>query len=343
MSRLSRIPTIPRVPSRACGACALLLGALPALAQAPAESAAWELAMLGVAPADVARLAERAGRRAVHLAIVGQNGVSANVLGGLIAGEGRLVYHGCADPNSNTHDTQEARVILQLTNPLGVTVHLHVFQPDAPFDDVAAAFEAASACADVVVTFQSFWGPDAARITDAIRRSPRALVLSPYVEHGGRDTIETPQGHAHKPWQPASIAHFATVVPLSRRAGDGRIVHPSARSERDTEVINFIAPSYHASGPGGTCPSAAVAVAVACYAYAASPSEPTPASVLDLLRTTARVDRAALTSQPPFNDEAVDRLAAQIATLSAPPEGARRLLDATGLLHLGAIAEALAD
>jgi hypothetical protein len=304
-------------------------------------AALWELAMMGVGETEITGLAAGAGKRAVELAIVGTDGVSAGLLSDLLVEGNTLLHHGCAEAQSNTHDTQEARVILDLTRPLGVQVHLHCFQAGEPTEAVAAAFREAAKVADVAVTFQSFWGADAALITAAIRESPRALVLSPYVEHGGFNTIETPQGHAAKPWDAGSIGHFATVVPLAFRAGDGKILRPVARGELDTEVINFVAPSSYASSAGGTCPSAAVAVAVACYVYGASAEKPSPDGVIGLLRRTAKVDRAALTSLPPFTAAAVDALEGDILALVAPPAGGRRTLDAAGVLHLGEIRRAL--
>ena len=314
-----------------------------AAAQTPSESATWELAMMGVTAGQIPVLAKIARKRPVDLAIVGQGGVSESVIAELLSDGNTLTYHGCADPKSNTHDTQEARVILDITRPLGVQVHFHIFQPGESFTDVADKFRQAAKVADVVVTFQSFWGTNAAHITEAIRESPEALVLSPYVEHGGRDTNETPQGHAAKPWDEGSIRHFATVVPLSRRSGDGRLLHPSARGEADTEVINFIAPSYHANGPGGTCPSAAVVTAVVCYVFGASAEKPGPPDVIDLLRRTSRIDRKALTSLPPLTDAAADKLESEIKSLASPPEGARRTLDATGVIHLGEVFREIAD
>ena len=311
--------------------------AAPAEAEEVTAAAQWALAMLGVGVEELPDLAAIAGKRPVELAIVGQSGVSPGPVSALLVDGNTLVHHGCADPGSNTHDTQEARVILEITRPLGVQVHVHCFQAAESFADVARTFREAAGVADVVVTFQSFWGPDAALITKAIRESPQALVLSPYVEHGGNDTRDTPQGHAAKPWDKGSIGHFATVIPLARRSGNGKLLNPSARSERDTEVINFIAPSYHASGPGGTCPSAAVAVAMACYVYGAQTEKPAPDEVIERLRRTARLDRAALTSMPPFDDAAIDTLGADVRTLIAPPEGGRRTLDAEGVLHLGAV------
>ena len=269
--------------------------ATPVGAEEVAPAAQWELAMMGVGVEELPSVAAIAGKRPVELAIVGQGGVSRGPIGGLLVDGNALFHHGCADPKSNTHDTQEARVILEITRPLGVRVHLHCFQAGESFADVAETFREAAKVADVVVTFQSFWGTDAALITEAIRESPRALVLSPYVEHGGNDTNITPQGHAAKPWDEGSIGHFATVVPLARRSGDGKILRPSARGEFDTEVINFIAPSYHANGAGGTCPSAAVAVALACYVYGAKAEKPAPSEVIERLRRTSKVDRAALT------------------------------------------------
>ena len=316
-----------------------LLAALASSAAAldVSQAASWELAMMGVTSGDLPTLAAIAQRRPVDLAIVGQNGVSESVIAELLTDGNTLTYHACADVKSNTHDTQEARVILDITRPLGVHVRLHVFQAGQSFTDVAQKFRQAAKVADIVVTFQSFWGTNAAHITKAIRESPEALVLSPYVEHGGRNTNETPQGHAAKPWDQTSIKHFATVVPLARRSGDGSLTHPSARGDSDTEIINFIAPSYHANGPGGTCPSAAVATAVACYIVAATPEKPGPLDVIDLLRRTSTIDREVLTSLPPFTDPTIDTLESETKLLASPPGQARRTLDAAGVIHLGEI------
>lgn len=323
-----------------------ILAAGPAAPAAEAEAeiapaARWELAMMGVGLDALPDLAAIAGKRPVELAFVGQGGVDGATISQLLTDGNTLVHHGCTDPKSNTHDTQEARVILDITRPLGMEVHLHCFQASEAFADVAEMFREAAKIADVVVTFQSFWGRDAALITAAIRESSRVLVLSPYVEHGGNDTNNTPQGHAVKPWDEGSIAHFATVVPLARRSGDGKLIRPSARGELDTEIINFVAPSYHASGAGGTCPSAAVAVAAACYVHGAKAAKPTPKELIELLRRTSTVDRAALTSMPPFDAAAIDTLENDIRALTAPPDGGRRTLDVAGVIHLKRIHEAL--
>ncbi|MFH0964531.1 MAG: hypothetical protein V2A58_11045 [Planctomycetota bacterium] len=309
---------------------------LPARAAGPADltdAARWELAMLGVPAERLADLA-RLPSNPVRLAVVGQGGVSATLLAPLLASPDALAYHGCKDPNANTHDTQQVRVILELLRPLGVDLRIDVWQPGESFFEVADAFREASLVADVVVTYQSFWGENAAAITAAIRESPRALVISPYVEFQARPTSECPQGSAFKPWDPGSIPHFVTVAPLSKRSGDGAILRPSARDARDSEVISFVAPSFHASGPGGTCPAASVVVAVACYIYASGSPKPSPAAVIALMRETSRIDAAALTSLPPFTDAASQRLAADVKELSSPPDNRPRKLDAPGVLNL---------
>ena len=310
-------------------------------AQEVAAGAKWELAMLGVSPDRLEALRELADERPVSLAVVGQGGVGREALAALLQDGTTLTYHGCKDPGGNAHDTGQLRVILDLTKALGIKVHVHVFQPGKSFREVADAFRGAAKVADVVALFQSFWGTNAAWITEGIRESPEALFVSPYVESGNRPTIQAPQGHACKPWDADSIQHFVTAVPLAKRSGDGKLLSPSARGESDTEVVNFVAPSFYASGPGGTCPAGAVTAAVACFVYAASPEKPTPTQVVDLMRGTCRVDDATLTSAPPFTQAAADTLRKDIATLSAPPEGQRRTLDAAGVLNLWGICEAL--
>ena len=306
--------------------------------------AAWELKMLGVSdPARLEQMASFARQRTVKLAIVGQGGVSRKQLESMLIGGNKVVYHDCTDPDRGTHDTSEARVILAITNALGVTVELHVWQPGSDFADVADKFRQAGEVADIVCTYQSFWGPTTPAIHEAIRQSSKAMFISPYVEVGDNSTSNAPQGSACKPWTQGSTLHFVTAAPLSRRAGNGAIVAPKDRGEQDSEAINFIAPSYHASGAGGTCPSAAVTAACAVYLYAVMKSDPTPEKVIDLLRNTVTVDRALLTSAAEFDDAAIDLLEQHIDALRNPGEGKQRKLDAPGVLNLYAAFRCIAD
>jgi len=306
--------------------------------------AAWELKMLGVNdPAKLEEMASFARQRTVKLAIVGQGGVSEKQLASMLIGGNKLVYHDCTDPARGTHDTSEAKVILAITNALGVTVELHVWQPGEAFADVADKFRQAGEVADVVCLYQSFWGPTTPAIHEAIRQSNKAMFVSPYVEVADNSTSNTPQGSACKPWTQDSILHFVTAVPLSRRGGNGRILTPKDRGEQDSEAINFIAPSYYASGPGGTCPSGAVTAACAVYLYAVMKDDPTPKKVIDLLRDAVTVNRALITSAEEFDDAAVDLLEKQIDALHNPGEGKQRKLDAPGVLNLYEAFRRIAD
>lgn len=304
-------------------------------AEEPAASALWELRLLGVDTA-AKREALRAfpKRRRVRLAVVGEGGLSRRSLGKLAEEPVSIVYHECADPEADTHDTQMCRAILELASPLGVEIEVHVWQAGPSFQDYAEKFRRAGAAADIVALYQSFWGEESRAIAEAIRESPTALFVSPYVEHGGAPTKTTPQGDACRPWDPGTIEHFVTVAPLARRNPEGTILTPLDRDATDSEAINFIAPSYHASGPGGTCPSAAVATACAAFLYAVWPEKPRPAEVIDLLRQTSAVDPSVLAFDGGFSREAVERLARQVAELRCPREGRRRKLDAPGVLSL---------
>lgn len=304
-------------------------------ADEPTPAAAWELRVLGVnEPARLDQLRTQPKLRCVRLAIVGQNGVSAKQLKPLLSSGDSLVYHDCIDPDADTHDTQMARVILEITRPLGVALELHVWQAGPSRSDYADKFRQAAKVAHIVALFQSFWGEKAAVITQAIRESPTALFISPYVEHGGHPTSETPQGSACKPWAADSIPHFVTVVPLARKESQGGLLTPADRGPTDSEAINLIAPSYHASGPGGTCPSAATAAACAAYLYAVLPKEPPPTVAVDRLRAISRIDQAALTSVEEFDSAAIDRLEKQIETLRQAAPDRQRKLDAPGVLNL---------
>ena len=322
------------VAALVCSAGSVVAGEPTGAAPTPKSSASWELRLLGVHGPKLKALQEFPKKRRVTLAIVGQGGVSKKHLEGYFTGGNTLSYHGCSDPGQPTHDNGQLGVILDITDVLGVEVDVHVWQPGTPFVDVADRFREAAKIADVVSFFQSFWGTDAKLISEAIRESPSALFLSPYVESGQRPTSEAPQGSACKPWVTESIPHFVLAAPLARRASAGNIITPTDRDATDSEAINFIAPSYHASGPGGTCPASATATACAIYLYAVMPERPKPDEVIELMRSTSKVDAELLTSVPEFDQESVGRLEKQVQSLRAPVQGKQRKLDAPGMLNL---------
>jgi hypothetical protein len=312
-----------------------LFAASTATGLEPTAAAMWELRLLGVD--DAVKLDELRNfpkTRRVKLGVVGQGGVSGKSLGNLLELGSTITYHGCPDPGSSTHDTGQLRVILELTSALGVGVDVHVWQPGESFQDVANEFREAAGVCDVVCFYQSYWGQDAAYITRAIRQSPAALFVSPYVEYEGRPTSEAPQGSACKPWVPDSIGQFVLAAPLARRDMKSGILTPSDRGPTDSEAINFIAPSYHASGPGGTCPAGSTTTACALYLYSVAPERPSPAHVVELLRSTSGIDRKLLASAGGLDDAAIDDLEKKIAGLRTPAPGHERKLDAPGMLNL---------
>ena len=300
----------------------------------PVVWAAWELKCLGVNDdAKLKAMFEFPKRRRVSLAVVGQGGVSTKGrLARFFKAGNTATYHDCKDPGRYTHDTGQVEVTLDVTAALGVQVDLHLYQPGSSYSDVARKFREAAKIADVVCLFQSFWGSNAKQITQAIRRSPTALFVSPYVAHGGRPTSETPQGSALKPWVKGSIEHFVLAVPLARRGTKGNIESPLDRGPQDTEAVNFITPSHHSSG--GTCPAGGTTAACALYLYAIMPHKPKPAEVVDLLRATSKLDAKIITSMPEFDDKTVEQLRKKIQLLRRPPKGKKRKLDAPGVLNL---------
>ncbi|MCD6359488.1 MAG: hypothetical protein J7M38_01405 [Armatimonadetes bacterium] len=297
--------------------------------------AEWELWALGVTDAERLDAVRGAvGDRPVTLAIVGNGGVSAERLGQAWGNMVSIEYRaGATDPGTNTHDTGQARVILDLTSRLGVRVKLLVYQPGASFSKIAAAMTQAGREADIVVFFQSFWGPAGAEIVQSIREAEGCLFISPYVEHRSLPTATCVQAHSAKPWA-EGLANFVTASPVARKS-PGRVLEPADR-ENDVEVINFVTPSYYASGAGGTCPAAAVTTAVAAWVIASSDHEVTPAEVVALMREAVTMDEAALTEALGWSAEEVAQLTARLTALGAPAEGRRRL-DAIGVLNLWAI------
>jgi len=301
-----------------------------------AAGAAWELRLLGVdTPRKLQELRTLSARRPVMLADVGTGGVSRSVLAAKSARSVPVEYRlgpnfpNC-DPKGNTHDTQMIRCITDITRALGITVRILVYQPTDDSRQIAEAFHKAGREAAIICFFQSYWG-DNRPILKALRGAGKAMIISPYAETGP-PTIRTPQGHAHRPWG-NGIDHFVTVAPLARKS-DGSLCSVSDRNKEDTEIINFVAPSYYASGPGGTCPSALVATAFACYIYAASPTRPTPKQMIALMRGTSDIDEARIMSTRPFSRATAETFRKAVRRYTQPNAGKRRKLDAPGLLNL---------
>jgi len=319
---------------------------LPAWDELP-KAAQWELRMLGVTgPERLAELREAATKRVVTIAIVGQGGMSRTKIRPHLPPGSSFVYRSCPDypncePEKPTHDSGQALVILDLTAALGMRVRLASYRPSASWQSVAEDMADAGKRCDIVVCFQSFWGDNVSMITDAIAASPDALFVAPYAEYEKRPTGTSLQAASTKPWD-GGLPNFITCAPLARKS-DGSILQPANRDANDTEIINFIAPSHHASGRGGTCPAAATTAAAAALLYAAAPHRPTPAQVIDLLRQGACVDTEALTSAPPFTSEHIEKLEASIAQLMQPqPQGPAKL-DAKGVISLYASWQMLDD
>lgn len=310
---------------------------LPALPEAPR----WELQMLGLTD-DAALTAARgsASGRVVTIAVVGIGGVSKPAIRPHLYPGCSFYYRGgSGDPGGGTHDTGQVPVILDLTGALGLRVRLACYQPANETAALAEAFAAAGAHADIVVCYLSFWGEEALPLRDAIARRPDTLYLLPYGEVGEPRTSTSLQAHSCKPWG-GGLENLFTCAPLARKS-DGSLLQPSRREARDTEVIDFVAPSYYANGPGGTCPSVGVAAAVAAYAVAAAPSRPRREELARLLRASATVDAAALTCAPPFTAAHVGRLRGSLEKLARPDAGGHPCLAYPGVLSLARLREAL--
>jgi len=300
-------------------------------------AAAWELRLLGVDTLEkLAHLRAISDRRTLSLGVVGTSGVSGSSLAGKLGKNVTVEYRmgpnspNC-DPQSNTHDTQQLAVALDIINALGVKLKVLSYQAPNTIAGFTEAFAQAGRDADIVVMYQSVWN-NIEPIVQSIRDSEKALFISPYVETGP-STNRTHQGYAHRPWG-KGIDHFVTVVPLARKTPSGALCSVQRRDANDTEVINFIVPSFYASGTGGTCPSASVAVAVACYIYAACPVQPTPPEVISLMRRTSKVDEQLISSTPPFSRATVATLKKTIQDYVEPQAGHERRLDAPGILNL---------
>jgi hypothetical protein len=103
-------------------------------------------------------------------------------------------------------------------------------------------------------------------------------------------------------------------------------------------MMNVIAPSFYASGPGGTCPSAGVTAAVACYVFSASRSRLNAGRLADKLRHLCIIDHKLLASIPEIGKKGASDVEATVKSMTNPPEGKRRTLDAPGVLNISGLA-----
>lgn len=308
------------------------------------DSGHWELHALGITDeAARGRLVAMAARRSVTIAVVGIGGVSRSALANYLDAPpppgmpwfNQVEYReGATDLKTGTHDTGQVQVILDLTKLLGVRVRLLIYQPPDDYGVIGDMFANAGQEADIVVCFHSFWGPNVRLIAEKTRQTANVLFIAPYGEHGGFPTAGSWQAHALKP-DGSGLPNFVTAIPLARKS-PGELLRPSARDEQDTETVNFVAPSYHASGSGGTCPAAATTAAVAAFVYAASKRKPKPAAVVRLLADTATRDLHHLTSLPECSDETNARILDDLKRLRA-----EKKLGTEGLLSLHNLARRL--
>ncbi len=294
--------------------------------------------MLGVITPQRLAALRTAVRRPVTMAIVGTGGVSKSRLASVLVRGNTLQYRGFArdatcDPATETHDTSAARVILDLTLQLGVQVKLLVYQPADDYARVARALEAAGHAAPLVSLYQSYWGDadDIKLLTSGIARAPEALFISPYVEVGDRPTNSALQGACAR-LGGGGLANLLTAAPVARKA-PGQLLTPRS-GPTDSEVICLLAPSYYASGAGGTCPAGEVATACAAYVLAATPRPLTPPALADLLRCSSVCDRHALTSVPEYGTGAFAKLCAEIKRLGGAGGTGPVKLDVAGVLNL---------
>lgn len=303
------------------------------------ESAAWELKAMGaMEPGVFEKITGISGKRRVRLGIVGTGGVSRKLLERFLSPELTISYKlapdmANPDPTSGTHDTGQAEVILDLLAALKVPTDVLIYQENDEPKAWAEAFALAGSQCDIVVFFQSYWD-EIQPTLGAIRKSP-ALFLCPYGEVGDKATSTAVQGYSAKPWMCDSIPNLLTCAPLAKKGGG--ILIPLDRPELDTEIVNIIAPSYHASGSGGTCPSAAVAAAVACYTFSAARSRPNAGQIARTLRRSCIIDHKLLAGIPEVGEKGATELERTIRAMTNPPKGKLRTLDAPGILNLRAL------
>jgi hypothetical protein len=238
------------------------------------------------------------------------------------------------DPGYETHDTSQARVVFDLLEalkvPTDVTIYHAADEPKAWADAYALA---GSEC-DVVVFYESYW-EDIQPTLDAMRKS-RALFIGPYGEVGDKPTKNALQGYSAKPWMKDTVRNLLTCAPLAKKGGG--ILTLLDRQGQDIAVVNVIAPSFYASGPGGTCPSAGVTAAVACYLFSATKSKPNAGRLADKLRHLCIIDHKLLASVPEIGEKGALDLEATIKSMANPPKGKRRTLDAPGVLNISGLA-----
>lgn len=293
----------------------------------------WEAFMLGIdSPAKFSSL-KAAVKRQPIIALVTPSGVNREVLKGVLNSGHELEYiTGSPQSCKNNHDNYQISEVLQIAKVLGFSIKVLVYQAETP-QALAEAFKGAGQKADIVITYHSFWGNEYRKLAQSLIDNTKTLYIAPYAEIQSKPPTGTSfQGNASHP-DGTGIANFITTIPLARNS-QGVLLTPSCRDKKDSETINFIAPSSYASGPGETCPSVGVTAVTAAY-IASTQINPIPATrMIKIMRDNLSLPDKRMLMLVNYNHKSVENLRSHLKRLTSPDKAGIRRLERPGVLDL---------
>ena len=285
----------------------------------------WDAHMLGVdTPEKVAAL-KSSVKRVPVIGLVGFSGINTKVLK-------KNVEYACGPKqHRNMHDTYQISEVMQIARKVGFAVKVRVY-PAKDHAEIAGAFRRAGKEADIVITYFSYWR-DTEPMAAAIAANPGTLYISPYVQVGKKPTNESLQSKGRHP-AGGGLRNFVTALPLCRHRPGGKLMTPLHRDAKDSETVNFIAPSSYASSRGETCPSAGVTAVVAAYIAAASPEKVPAEKIVEVMLRSTSIPEARMLKLSDFDTRSVENLRASFSALTQPDSVGIRRLEAEGVLDL---------
>jgi len=289
--------------------------------------------MLGIDTPEKAALIKMHYKRMPKIALVGSSGLKASELSGRLKNNSRIKYIvGSEKTCKSMHDVYQISELLLVAEKLFCPVEIQVYHVNG-ISKLAEAFDQAGKSADIVITYHSFWH-NVEPLLKSVAANPDTLYIAPYGEVGPKYfTGRAFQGHGRHP-DGSGLRNLITTIPLARN-GRGKLLKVLQRDRRDSQTINFIAPSSYASTPGTTCPSVGVTAAVAAWIVSSAGNENiTAEEIISLMKENVSLPEERMLNLVNFNRACVNTLKQDIATLSQPDKNNIVRLEAVGVIDL---------
>ncbi|MBE6369107.1 MAG: hypothetical protein E7056_02970 [Lentisphaerae bacterium] len=302
----------------------------------------WEAYMLGIDTPEKAALLKLHFKRIPRIALVGSSGLNAGKLAERLKNNSSIKYIvGSEKSCRSMHDVFQISELLLVAEKLFCPLEIQVYQA-AGSANLAQAFDQAGKSADIVITYHSFWH-NVEPLLKSVEANPDTLYIAPYGEVGPQYfSGQAFQGHGRHP-DGSGVRNLITTIPLARD-GKGRLLTVSKRNGKDSQTINFIAPSSYAHTPGTTCPSVGVTAAVAAWIVScAGNADITAEEIITLMKDNVSIPEERMLNIINYNQACVNTLRSEIRRFADIDDTNIRRLEAEGVLDLWKICQAMSS